>query len=509
MKKRILSLLLCCVLLVVLLPVTVSATEGTATVTLVNQSDWQDGSGYQMLMDSTATAYGTHIALSGPLARNGDSTEEVYSSFAYKIPTDAGWTRDTQAVVHYGSSQTIKIPAGIYDFCITNPTPGESIWIVGNSGEAYSRADDFEFKAGMHYTFTTSRFGDYDGVTLTMTDVVPPVISGLTDGKSYCGSVSFTASDNIAVQSVTVNGTELQPVDGVYMLNPADGTQTVVVSDADNQTTVSVTVNDGHTYEWQSESGQYWQKCKFCGDETAKKDIPTINLSGSDRVCRTQDYKFSFTLPEGVTDATYGYEFIGLSDGSLTPTVADNLYSGILKATIYPAEENGFRLIVSAKTADGFELSAEKTVTIQNAHSGGTATCKDKAKCEICGESYGELDSNNHAEMKHIEAKAATKTSEGNIEYWYCEGCGKYFADKDGLKEITKAQTVTAKLPSDNSRSAGDSTGNNNKPSSDATTSPQTGDNSNLVLWVFLLFVSGGAGLLTSVCGRKKKRSVK
>ena len=144
---------------------------------------------------------------------------------------------------------------------------------------------------------------------------------------------------------------------------------------------------------------------------------------------------------------------------------------------------------MSAKTADGFEFSAEKTVTIQNAHSGGTATCKDKAKCEICGESYGELDSNNHAEMKHIEAKAATKTSEGNIEYWYCEGCGKYFADKDGLKEITKAQTVTAKLPSDNSTS--------------------TGDNSNLALWVSLLFISGGAGILTTVCGRKKKRSVK
>ena len=485
MKKRVSSLLLCCVLLVVLLPVTVSATEGTATVTLVNQSDWQDGSGYQMLMDSTATAYGTHIAPNGPLAK-GDSTEEVYSSFAYKIPTDAGWTRDTQAVVHYGSSQTIKIPAGIYDFCITNPTPGGSIWIIGTRGEAYSRADDFEFKAGMHYTFTTSRFGDYDGVTLTVTDVVPPVISGLTDGKSYCGSVAFTASDNIAVQSVTVNGTELQPVDGVYMLNPADGTQTVVVSDADNQTTVSVTVNDGHTYEWQSESGQYWQKCKFCGDETAKKDIPTINLSGSDRVCRTQDYKFSFTLPEGVTDATYGYEFIGLSDGSLTPTVADNLYSGILKATIYPAEENSFKLIVSAKTADGFEFSAEKTVTIQNAHSDGTATCKDKAKCEICGESYGELDSNNHAEMKHIEAKAATKTSEGNIEYWYCEGCGKYFADKGGLKEITKAQTVTAKLPDDSKSS-------------------QTGDNSNLLLWIALLFISGGAAIGTTVVSRKKK----
>ncbi|MFR8266152.1 MAG: hypothetical protein ACLVC5_00765 [Clostridia bacterium] len=48
-----------------------------------------------MLLDSTATAYGTHIAPNGPLARNGDSTEEVYAAFAYKIPTDAGWTRDT------------------------------------------------------------------------------------------------------------------------------------------------------------------------------------------------------------------------------------------------------------------------------------------------------------------------------------------------------------------------------------------------------------------------------
>ena len=59
-------------------------------------------------------------------------------------------------------------------------------------------------------------------------------------------------------------------------------------------------------------------------------------------------------MPEGATDAVYGYEFIGLGDGPLTPTVEDNLYSGILKATIYPAEETSFKLIVSAKTADGF-----------------------------------------------------------------------------------------------------------------------------------------------------------
>ncbi|RHU97586.1 LPXTG cell wall anchor domain-containing protein [Dorea sp. OM07-5] len=138
-------------------------------------------------------------------------------------------------------------------------------------------------------------------------------------------------------------------------------------------------------------------------------------------------------------------------------------------------------------------------------HTGGTATCKDKAKCAVCGESYGELDANNHTDLKHIEAKAATKTSEGNIEYWYCEGCGKYYKDAKATQEITKEQTVTAKLPSDNNTSAGGSTGNNNKPSSNATTSPQTGDNSNMFLWIALLFVSGGVIILTTVISRKKK----
>ena len=142
-------------------------------------------------------------------------------------------------------------------------------------------------------------------------------------------------------------------------------------------------------------------------------------------------------------------------------------------------------------------------------HTGGTATCKDKAKCEICGESYGELDSNNHVHLKRFPATAATKTSEGNIEYWYCEGCGKYYKDAAATQEITKEQTVTTKLPSDNNTSAGGSTGNNNKPSSNATTLPQTGDNFNIELWVSLLLVSGVGVTATTVYGRKKKRSVK
>ena len=119
-------------------------------------------------------------------------------------------------------------------------------------------------------------------------------------------------------------------------------------------------------------------------------------------------------------------------------------------------------------------------------HTGGKATCKDKAKCEVCGAEYGELDPKNHTNLKHFPAKAATKTTEGNIEYWYCEGCGKYFSDKDSTKEIKKADTVTVKLKDDSK-------------------SPQTGDTSNLALWIALLFVSGGAAIGTTVVSRKKK----
>ena len=119
-------------------------------------------------------------------------------------------------------------------------------------------------------------------------------------------------------------------------------------------------------------------------------------------------------------------------------------------------------------------------------HTGGKATCKDKAKCEVCGAEYGELDAKNHTNLKHFQATAATKTTEGNIEYWYCEGCGKYYSDKDGTKEIKKADTVTAKLKDDSK-------------------SPQTGDTSNLALWIALLFVSGGAAIGTTVVSKKKK----
>ena len=121
--------------------------------------------------------------------------------------------------------------------------------------------------------------------------------------------------------------------------------------------------------------------------------------------------------------------------------------------------------------------------------SGGKATCTEKAVCEVCGKAYGKPDSNNHTDLKHIDAKAATKTAEGNIKYWYCGGCDKYYSDKDGINEIKKADTVTAKLPGD-------------------TKSPRTGNASDLALWISLLFVSGGVTGVTAGLRKKKKHKV-
>ena len=121
--------------------------------------------------------------------------------------------------------------------------------------------------------------------------------------------------------------------------------------------------------------------------------------------------------------------------------------------------------------------------------SGGKATCAEKAVCEYCGKAYGKTDSNNHTDLKHIDAKAATEDAEGNIEYWHCEGCDKYYSDKDGVNEIKKADTVTAKLPGD-------------------TKSPRTGNASDLALWISLLLVSGGVTGVTAALRKKKKHKV-
>ena len=145
--------------------------------------------------------------------------------------------------------------------------------------------------------------------------------------------------------------------------------------------------------------------------------------------------------------------------------------------TLSPADGEQ-RIIVTDRAGN----TAEMTVTVNDGHTGGTATCTERAVCEVCGKAYGEPDPKNHTDLKHIPAKAATKTAGGNIEYWYCEDCDKYFADAAATKEIKQADTVTAKL-------------------SGAAKSPQTGGDSGVVT---VLLLSGGA-FICLVSHRKKR----
>ena len=146
--------------------------------------------------------------------------------------------------------------------------------------------------------------------------------------------------------------------------------------------------------------------------------------------------------------------------------------------TLSPADGEQ-RIIVTDRAGN----TAEMTVTVNDGHTGGKATCTERAVCEVCGKAYGEPDPKNHTDLKHIPAKAATKTAGGNIEYWYCEDCDKYFADAAATKEIKQADTVTAKL-------------------SGAAKSPQTGGDSGVVT---ILLLSGGAFIC--LVSRRKKRT--
>lgn len=80
-------------------------------------------------------------------------------------------------------------------------------------------------------------------------------------------------------------------------------------------------------------------------------------------------------------------------------------------------------------------------------HTGGTATCASPAICETCGHGYGAVNPANHTSLLKAEAKPATHMLEGNREYWYCDGCKKYFNDAAGTQEIQLADTVIEKLP--------------------------------------------------------------
>ena len=101
----------------------------------------------------------------------------------------------------------------------------------------------------------------------------------------------------------------------------------------------------------------------------------------------------------------------------------------------------------------------------------------------------------------HTEAKAPTKTEAGNIEYWHCEVCGRYFADEALTEEITKDATV---LPATGNGS-GNSGGNNNTNNGGNT--PVTGDFSMILILAAVLIFA--AAVLVVLLYRRKNVSEK
>ena len=258
-------------------------------------------------------------------------------------------------------------------------------------------------------------------------DKTAPAITGAKNGDVFCGEGNKTLTvTDLYLDTVTVNGKPVTPNEqGQITLTDARTPQTVVATDkAGNSTTLTVTVHASHSYKWQTENGQYWGECEFCGDKVEKTNVPSLTITAPDAVCRTQDFKFSFNLPEGCTNPAYNYEFKYTGDGeSITPV--DGLCTGTIPAKYYNAEETGFRFIASVTTAEGYRFSVSKDITLRE-HSGGTATCTEQAICDHCGQSYGALAAHSFtaetAEEQYL--KSAATCTEKAVYYKSCAVCG-------------------------------------------------------------------------------------
>ena len=145
------------------------APGGMATISLTAGDVFSDGSGYQMLLDADATAYGNEIPVEGPLTQSGNAPAGLYDAFEYKIPVNADGSTTTSNVV-VNNTVTIQVPAGTYDWCLTNPTPGDRIWIASSQGNVGGRADDYTFEAGYTYNFTVYLLGQNDA---TDVEIIP------------------------------------------------------------------------------------------------------------------------------------------------------------------------------------------------------------------------------------------------------------------------------------------------------------------------------------------------
>ena len=206
-----------------------------ATIILRTDDVWGDGSGYQMLIDADATAYGSVIPEIGPLTDGGDVSPSVYAEFEYKIPENADGALNTSNIV-LDNQVSIQIPAGTYDFCITNPTPGDKMWIASQGGNVGGRHDDYVFKAGYIYEFYVYHGGSNDATDLNITagmynwdeaitidDATSPLtiegleqetpyalqVIGIKDGEEYASDITYFTTESPLVMDAYADNYDL------------------------------------------------------------------------------------------------------------------------------------------------------------------------------------------------------------------------------------------------------------------------------------------------------------
>lgn len=166
----------------------------------------------------------------------------------------------------------------------------------------------------------------------------------------------------------------------------------------------------------------------------------------------TDEYLDSVTLNNTVVTLTDGKLTLNPANGEQT-VIATDKAGNVTTLTVTVTANDGHNSHDWGEWISNGDNTHTRTCKLDAAHTesgechGGTATCTAKAVCDDCKQAYGGLDPENHSNLKHFDAKATTTAAGGNIEYWYCDGCGKYFQGGNGKDEIEKADTVIKKLP--------------------------------------------------------------
>ena len=187
-------------------------TEEVTVVLNVPGDPWEDGSGYQLILDADHNQYGNQIP------SDGNFTAGSFAEFEYTIPENAVCDLNTNTIVLNGSA-TITIPAGVYDYAFLNPSPDYGTYYISSDyGQFPGRGDDYEFEAGKTYTFTVT-VNNYDNITLVITDndgrfegyaCNRPAVSD----NSQCRRAENHANATIMAKSWNVNTTNFDNRDG-------------------------------------------------------------------------------------------------------------------------------------------------------------------------------------------------------------------------------------------------------------------------------------------------------